>query len=100
MAENLPVQNRDNIEIIKDALVEHTYNFKEHIIEDTVQFNSLNRKLDQISREIQSLSDKVNPVVKGFDNITFGRLALMWILGLIGSVVAISIGFKNLFSHT
>ena len=104
---NLSTQNRDNIKEIKNGLLKH-------FEDDEKEFDSINKKLDAITKEkntthkmiheelkeikeaVQALSDKVSPVVTWFGNINFSKKAIMWILGILGSIVGIALGVKNL----
>ena len=107
-------ENAAQITEIKTALIKH-------YSDDEKEFQSINNKLDNISaamvqeskgkdatnesmreeyvqlrKDIKELSDKVTPVVNWFDNINFSKKAIMWILGLLGSIVALALGFKSL----
>ena len=115
--EKSSTKNRDDINKIKDVMIKHNSdNVKsfggitdkiDHIniaIEDTKMdkertHKAMREDYRQLREDIQALSDKVSPVVQWFDNISFGKRALMWILGLVGSLVAIALGIRNLFSH-
>jgi|TARA_R100001530_G_scaffold18915_3_gene16075 hypothetical protein len=95
-------KNRGDIAKIKEAMIQHNK-------DDEKAFGAINSKLDAIEADrdeehkeimdaIAALDMKVAPVVDWFKNITFGKRALMWILGLVGSIVAIAIGLKTLLS--
>lgn len=93
---SLPQDNRDDIETLKDSLIEHTFDFKSHIQEDSVQFAKILDKLDYVikgqveqSKDIQKLSEKVNPVVQWFDNITFGKRMILGFLTILVTITTL-----------
>lgn len=103
---SLPQDNRDNIELLKDSFVEHTHDFKEHIKDDSVQFSKILDRLDTVIKgqeeqraEIQKLSEKVNPVVQWFDNITFGKKILLGFLTILAMLTAIIAGGIGIFAN-
>ena len=80
MVINLPEKNKVDIAQIRREISRKTNEHKE------------------IMDAIAALDEKVTPVVDWFKNITFGKRALMWMLGLVGGIVAIAIGIKTLLS--
>jgi len=93
-------KNAGDIADIKKAMLKHNK-------DDEKSFGAINQKLDaekkgrdtehrEVMDAIERLSVKVEPVVRWFDNITFGKRAIMWVLSLVGGVVAIAIGLKAL----
>jgi hypothetical protein len=78
--------NNEQYQNLKEDMLEHI----ELVVERTV------------NSKIKDLSDKIDPVVKFFDNITFANQALIWALKLIaifGAAIAVIWGLVTFFKN-
>jgi hypothetical protein len=93
-------KNKGDIARIRETMVKNNIDYEKSFVSINYKLSSLEADRDQEHKEIMdAISDldaKVTPVVDWFKNITFGKRALMWMLGLIGSIVGIAIGLKSL----
>jgi hypothetical protein len=93
-------KNKGDIAKIRESMIQHNKDDEKAFQDINYKLSSLEADRDQEHKEIMdaisALDIKVTPVVDWFKNITFGKKALMWILGLIGSIVGIAIGLKTL----
>lgn len=106
--------NRAAIESIETDIAEIHRAMAAHNEDDKYQFQSLRDNMNKdkedrdkyhitmmeevgkIRNEIQSLNQTVSPVVKFFDNVTFSKTAFMWILGILGTIVGLALGIREL----
>ena len=104
---------RDIIEI-KEALIKHyaddeksfaSINSKLDSIHDKIDRNKddrddshtlIHKDYDSLRSDIKELSDKVTPVIRWLDNATYSKTILLWFLGVVGTLIGIAIGIKEL----
>jgi len=95
---------------IETSLAEIRDDLKHHQEDDARSFDNIERMMQdnadtqkrhdqefiELKNLIREMAEKNEPVVAWFENINFSKRAIMWLLTIVGSVVAISIGIQTL----
>lgn len=51
---------------------------------------------EDMLKVINDLNDTLKPIAKFFDNMTFSKSAMMWVLGFVGAFIGVIIGILQI----
>lgn len=99
---NAPLKN---ISQIRDAMLKHFEDDKDSFTEMENRQKSIQDGMDYQKHLLADLKDSIDklaadsaPVNQWFKNVTYTKVTILWIVGFIGTIVAIAIGIKSLFT--
>lgn len=83
-----------------------------HQQEDIKSFGNIERMLEsntailerhdaefaEMKKMIQSIAEESKPVNQWFQNVSYTKATMLWVIGVVGAIIAIIIGIKQILS--
>lgn len=93
----------DSLKDIREDLLKHQEddiksfgNIENMLYANTVILEKHDKEFAEMKQMIKDMMEASKPVNQWFQNATYLKSTMIWVIGIIGSIIAIAIGIKNL----
>lgn len=97
----------DQLKNIREDLLKHQQddlksfsNIEQMLYQNTVMLERHDKEFAEMKEMIRKIAEDSKPVNQWFQNASYFKSTMIWIIGVIGTIIAIAIGIKNLFHST
>jgi hypothetical protein len=82
---------------ISSSVDEHAKGFKDYVLDQEKVHDVMKNEYLELKLAIHDLKEAGAPMAEWFSHYTFGKKALLGLMGIVGAIIGISLGVKNLF---